>query len=79
MPELKEVQIENSFTLCMDAPDAIERFIQTDNKLDEIKMHVKSLKNSADMNLEKTKFDLEKVMIFFLSIDFSIRCALIQY
>lgn len=63
MPELKDVQIEDTLTCYMDAPDAVERFVQIDNKLKEMKARLKTLKHTADMTLENTKLQYTKVSI----------------
>ncbi len=68
MPELKNVQIDENLTKCMDAPDAVERFVLIDKELNEMKASLKSLINNAEVELEAVKLRHAKVCKIFFNV-----------
>lgn len=61
IPELKNLLIDDSFTMCMDAPDAAERFVQLDKDLVDLKAKLKLLENQVEVVGEELKSRNRKV------------------
>lgn len=68
MPELKSLMIDDSFIKCMDAPDAVERFVQLDKDLIDLKTRLKSVENEIEVDGEELKSRNRKVNFSILSV-----------
>lgn len=74
IPELKNLMIDDSFIMCMDAPDAVERFVQLDKDLVDLKARLKVLENQIEVVGEELKSRNRKVKC---SVFFSFQLSLV--
>lgn len=65
LPELKNLLIDNSFIWCMDAPDAVKRFVQLDKDLIDLIARLKLLENQVEVVGEELKSRNRKVKYSF--------------
>jgi len=68
MPELKSLMIDDSFIKCMDAPNAVERFVQLDKDLIDLKTRLKSMENEIEVDGEELKSRNRKVSFSILLV-----------